>query len=293
MFRREGKVAKTVESLGNVAPLAEQLVADEKIRQRLGTALAHGVAARREARSRGQLRQLASNRYLHAHLAEVVGQLSAANARMRRKRRNRRLVRSAFVLAPVAAVAMPQSRSWLLERLGGAKDAYGSMAGSISLPSVGGRTTIEEQIEIDVPVSTAYNQWTQFEEFPLFMEGVDDVSQIDDERLHWVASIGGSRAEWDAKILEQVPDERIVWESTDGKETRGSVSFTPAGDTRSTIRLTMTYAPEGVRQKVGSAAGLDARRVRGDLDRFKQLIESRGTEDGAWRGEIKGGASKV
>ena len=119
------------------------------------------------------------------------------------------------------------------------------------------------------------------------MEGVEEVRQLDDKTLHWVASIGGNRAEWDARIIEQVPDQRIVWESIDGKQTRGRVEFSPQGSSHSTVQLTMEYTPEGAVQKVGSAAGLDARRVRGDLDRFKRLIESRGTEDGAWRGEIQ------
>jgi uncharacterized membrane protein len=151
---------------------------------------------------------------------------------------------------------------------------------------------IEEQIELDVAVSTAYDQWARVEEFPFFMEGVDEVRRIDDRNLHWVASIGGNRAEWDATILEQVPDERIVWQSTEGKATRGSVSFNRRGESGSTVRLTMTYQPEGLMQKVGSAAGLDARRVRGDLNRFKELIETRGAEAGTSRHEKEGAATK-
>ena len=274
MFRRKSKTAAVTETM-------QMAVEDAKLRQRLGAAAAHALAARRE--TQGRLRQLANNRALHLHLRELVGQLEAANRRRLRKRRNARLMRFAFVPVPVAAVAVPRSRSWIRERLGGAKEATGSLA----LPARGGQMRIEEQLDLDVPVSTAYNQWTQFEEFPLFMEGVEEVRQLDDANLHWVASVGGSRAEWDARIVEQVPDERIVWESTEGKETRGHVSFSPRGDSASTIRLTMTYTPEGVMQKVGSAAGLDARRVRGDLKRFKKLIESRGMEDGAWRGRIK------
>jgi uncharacterized membrane protein len=145
---------------------------------------------------------------------------------------------------------------------------------------------VEKSVEVNCPIRTVYNQWTQFEEFPQFMEGVEEVRQLDDKTLHWVASVGGNRAEWDARIIEQVPDQRIIWESIEGKQTRGRVEFSPQGSSRSTVHLTMEYAPEGVMQKIGSAAGLDARRVRGDLARFKQLIESRGTEDGAWRGEI-------
>ena len=286
MLRRKGKTAAVSDAIGGVAPLAEEVMEDEKLRGRLVAAASHGLAARRQARSSGRFRQLALNRELYVQVAAMATQLERARTQRLRKRRNRKLVRSAFFAVPVAAVAVPQSRTWIRQQLGGAKDATGSLAGTISLPR-GGQMRIEEQLDLDVPVSTAYNQWTQFEEFPFFMEGVDEVRQLDDETLRWVASIGGQRAEWEAKIVEQVPDERIVWESTDGKETRGSVDFEPLESSGSRIRLTMTYTPEGVLQKVGSAAGLDARRVRGDLQRFKELIESRGTEDGAWRGEIE------
>ena len=278
MFRRKSKAATVAETM-------QTAIEDAKLRQRLGVAAAHALAATRE--SRGRLRHVADNRVLHRHLRELVGQLEAANRHRLRKRRKARFLRFAFVAVPVVAVAVPRSRSWIRERLGGAKEA----TGSLRLPARGGQMRIEEHLDLDVPVSTAYNQWTQFEEFPFFMEGVDEVRQLDDENLHWVASFGGSRVEWDARILEQIPDERIVWQSTDGKETRGTVSFSPRGESASTIHLMMTYTPEGVMQKVGSAAGLDARRVRGDLKRFKKLIESRGTEDGAWRGRIKEGAT--
>ena len=286
MFRRKGKTAAVTEALGEITPLAEEVAQDEKLRRRLGTAFSHGLAAKREARVRGPIWQLASNTALLAHLAEMVSQLEAANRRRHRKRRNRKLMQSALMAVPVAAVAVPKSRSWLKERLGGAKEMTGKLGGVATPQSLGGRTTIAEEIKLDVPVTTAYNQWTQFEEFPEFMDGVEEVRQLDDKTLHWVASVGGNRAEWDARIVEQVPDQRIVWESIDGKQTRGRVEFSPRGSSHSTLHLTMEYTPEGAMQKVGSVAGLDARRVRGDLDRFKQLIESRGTEDGAWRGEI-------
>ncbi len=151
---------------------------------------------------------------------------------------------------------------------------------------------IEQSIEVKVPVRTAYNQWTQFEDFPLFMEGVDHVQQLDDSRLHWVASIGGRAAEWDAKILEQHPDRQISWISEDGKKTRGTVTFEPLDDTRTLVRLSMSYQAEGPIELAGSAAGLDARRIRGDLQRFKELIESRASESGAWRGEISAGTTQ-
>ena len=152
---------------------------------------------------------------------------------------------------------------------------------------------VEESIEVNVPVSTAYNQWTQFEEFPKFMEGVESVRQLDDTRLHWTASIAGKRAEWDAKILEQEPDRQISWVSEDGKATRGTVVFDEVAPSRTRIELSMSYRAEGVRESIGSAAGLDARRVRGDLQRFKELIEGRGTESGAWRGKIAAGEERA
>ena len=149
--------------------------------------------------------------------------------------------------------------------------------------------TITDMVEVDVPVSTAYNEWTQFERFPDFMEGIEEVRQLDDTLLHWGASIGRRHAEWKAKILEQEPDRRITWQSVDGKETRGTVLFESAGPAKSIVRIAMSYTPEGPIEAVGSAAGLDARRIREDLRRFKEQIESQGGESGAWRGEIHSG----
>ncbi len=148
---------------------------------------------------------------------------------------------------------------------------------------------IHESIEVEVPVSTAYNQWTQFEEFPTFMEGVESVTQIDDTRLHWVAEFGGKRHEWDAEIVVQVPDQRVAWSSVDGKGIGGEVSFEPLGADRTKVDVHMTWETEGLVESLGSAFGSDSRRVKGDLDRFKELIESQGVETGAWRGEVRAG----
>ena len=137
-----------------------------------------------------------------------------------------------------------------------------------------GSATIEQEIEVAVPVTTAYNQWTQFEEFPRFMEGVDEVKQLDDTLLHWAATVGGKKAEWEAKIVEQEPDNRIVWESIAGRNTRGIVRFEEAGPAQTRIHLSMTYKLDGAAEKAGAAAGLDDRRVRGDLERFRELMES-------------------
>ena len=147
-------------------------------------------------------------------------------------------------------------------------------------------STITESVEIDVPLATAYNQWTQFEEFPSFMEGVERVEQRDDTHLHWVAEFGGQRHEWDAEITEQRPDERVAWRNTDGKDNAGVVTFHRLDDERTRVTVQMDFIPEGIVEKVGDAIGAPDRRVKGDLARFKEMIESRGTESGAWRGEV-------
>jgi len=149
--------------------------------------------------------------------------------------------------------------------------------------------TIEKSIEIDVPVSRAYNQWTQFEDFPQFMEGVEKVEQLDDKRLHWVAEVGGKRKQWDAEIYEQIPDNRIAWRSTSGAPNAGVVVFQPAGPNRTRVSLRLAYEPESFGEKVGDALGFLTRRIQGDLERFKEFIQNRGVETGAWRGGVKSG----
>ena len=152
--------------------------------------------------------------------------------------------------------------------------------------------TIEKSIEVDVPVRTAYNQWTQFEEFPRFMEGVEHVQQLDDKHLHWRANIGGKTKEWDAEITEQRPDERIAWRARAGAANGGVVTFHRISDARTRIMLQLEYDPEGVVENIGDAVGVVSSRVEGDLKRFKEFIESRGYETGAWRGEIDRGQVK-
>ncbi len=148
---------------------------------------------------------------------------------------------------------------------------------------------VEKSIEIEVPVHTVYNQWTQFEEFPHFMDGVKEVRQLDDKRLHWKADIGGKVKEWDAEIQEQTPDQRIAWHSISGTRNFEQVSFQPIDAGRTRVSLLMDYEPEGVMEKAGDAMGVVSGKVQGDLERFKDFIESRGRESGAWRGEIHGG----
>lgn len=146
--------------------------------------------------------------------------------------------------------------------------------------------SIEKTIEVNVPVRVAYNQWTQFEDFPKFMEGVEEVKQLDDKRLRWKAEIAGKDEEWTAEIDEQVPDQRIAWHSTSGAENDGIVTFQSLSPDRTMIKLHLEYDPEGIVESVGDKMGFVSRRVEGDLERFKDFIESRGSETGAWRGSI-------
>ena len=145
---------------------------------------------------------------------------------------------------------------------------------------------VEESIDVNVPVRVAYNQWTQFEEFPQFMDGVDEVRQLDETHLHWVASFGGSQHEWDAEITEQLPDERVAWRNTDGKDNAGVVTFHRLDADNTRVMVQMDFVPEGIKEKIGDALGAPDRRVQADLERFKEMIESRGVESGAWRGEV-------
>jgi uncharacterized membrane protein len=140
-----------------------------------------------------------------------------------------------------------------------------------------------------VPVRTVYNQWTQFEDFPRFMDGVKEVKQLDDTHLHWRASIAGKEKEWDAEITEQVPDQRIAWRSTSGAPNAGTVRFEPLNKDRSRVHLTMEYEPKGFIENVGDAVGILDRKVEKAVEDFKRLIERRGQETGAWRGEVHGG----
>jgi len=148
---------------------------------------------------------------------------------------------------------------------------------------------IEQSIDVDVPVRVAYDQWTQFEEFPRFMEGVEAVHQVDDTHLHWVAEVGGRRKEWDAEITQQEPDQRVAWTATSGARNAGSVDFHRLGDSRTRVTLTMDIEPEGVVENIGDAAGVPDATVRGDLERFKRFIEARGAPTGAWRGSVDQG----
>ncbi|HEX5468055.1 MAG TPA: SRPBCC family protein [Gaiellaceae bacterium] len=139
--------------------------------------------------------------------------------------------------------------------------------------------TVTESITVNCPVSTTYAQWTRFEEFPDFMEGVRSVQQIDDAHLHWAAEIGGKRHEWDAEIIEQRPDQMIAWRALDGFYTSGRVLFEPLDGSTTKITVELEYEPEGMSEALGARLGEDNRQVAGDLDRFKELIESRRARD--------------
>ena len=278
MFGRSRKKALKENAVSG-KELALALARDRKFRRQLVSAVGHATTARRRAARRLGLMaaaaRLAADEDLRRELAQAAQDLQDAWRRVEKKRSHR-------------------LRTTMLVAAGGA-GAFAAFRLRSRLPMRGGATgisTIDESIEVDVPVSTAYNQWTQFEDFPLFMEGVDHVEQHDDTRLHWVATVAGRTAEWDARILEQHPDRQISWISEDGRKTRGTVSFESLGEARTLIRLSMSYRAEGPLETAGSAAGLDARRVRGDLQRFKELLESRGEESGAWRGEVSAGTTE-
>lgn len=148
---------------------------------------------------------------------------------------------------------------------------------------------VTETIEIDVPISVAYNQWTQFEDFPQFMTGVESVTQLDDTHLRWVASIAGVRREWTALITEQVADRRIAWTTTEGATNSGLVVFDPVGPASTRVSLTLKFEPTGVVESLGDTFGLVENRARTDLEAFREFVTTRGSATGAWRREVHGG----
>jgi uncharacterized membrane protein len=279
------RTAKLKDNAANASEFAASLAKDKKFRKELLAAISHGtLAQRRAARKIGfyaAMLRLKNDPKIRRELNKMVSSLDRAWSRAEKKRSHK--LRNVLIVVGLGGAAAAASKPAVRNKVTGA------------VPNVGGGTaprTIDESLEANVPVSVAYNQWTQFEDFPLFMEGVEHVQQLDDTRLHWVAKVGGKTAEWDAKILEQHPDRQISWISEDGKKTRGTVTFEPRGEGKTLVHLSMSYQAEGPVEQLGSAAGLDTRRVRGDLERFKELVESRGEESGAWRGEIQAGQKK-
>jgi len=273
------------ESAISATELAASLARDRKFRKELLSSISHGVIARRRTTRRlgflAAATRIAADLELSNELRKMTRNLERALGRAEKKRSHN--LRNTLLVAGLGAAAAAVSQRRHLS----------GMVGGSSKTVVGGSTTrtIDESIEVNVPVSTAYNQWTQFEDFPLFMEGVDHVQQLDDTLLHWAATVAGKTNEWNAKILEQHPDRQISWISEDGKKTRGTVTFEPVAENKTRVRLSMSYQADPL-EAIGSAAGLDARRVRGDLERFKELIEGRGSETGAWRGEVSAGEKK-
>ena len=149
--------------------------------------------------------------------------------------------------------------------------------------------TIEKSIEVNAPIEAVYNQWTQFEEFPRFMKGLEQVRQLDDKRLHFVAQIAGKREEWEAEIIDQIPEQKISWKSISGVMNEGAVFFDKRPDGRTQVRVAISIDPDSLLERIGSAIGVPDSRVKADLERFKEFIENRGNETGAWRGEINRG----
>jgi len=148
-------------------------------------------------------------------------------------------------------------------------------------------TKVEHRILVNVPVSVAYNQWTQFEDFPHFMGGIKKVTQLSDDRLEWVAEIAGVRRKWEATILEQIPDRKVAWAATEGATNAGEVTFEDIGGGQTSVRLTLEYEPEGLVEEVGDKLNVVESRTKKDLERFKELVESEGYASGAWRGTIE------
>jgi uncharacterized membrane protein len=151
-------------------------------------------------------------------------------------------------------------------------------------------STVKETVEVDVPVRTAYNQWTQFEDFPNFMEGVEEITQLDDRHNHWTTKIGGVRREFETEIVDQLPDERITWRTTTGDVgQKGMVRFERVDDTHTRVELVMDVEPSGAVEKAADLLGAIDQRIKGDMKRFKRYVEERGEASGAWRGRIKPG----
>ena len=146
--------------------------------------------------------------------------------------------------------------------------------------------SVTKSVDVHVPIATAYNQWTQFETFPEFMGGVDQITQLDDRRLHWKVTVGGQEREFDAEVTEQHPEERVAWKSTDGKTHAGVVTFHKLDEDETRVTVQLDWEPEGIAEKAGAAVGIDDHQVSSDLDRFKTFIENRAKETGAWRGDV-------
>jgi CBS domain-containing protein len=243
--------------------------ADDSVRETLATM--EGAQVRRLPVIDGhRLVGIVSAADIARHLSRrKSGELLHAISKPRRRGRMPQVARVALVAVPVAGAAYV-----------------------LRTQRAGKPGSIRQSTVVRVPVRSAYDQWTQFEEFPSFMSGVEQVQQLDDLRLHWRGKVAGKVRDWDATITEQVPDQRIAWQSTGGKRNDGIVRFESLGNDTTRVDVEMAFEPEGVAELVGSAIGLPERRVKGDLERFRELIEKRsGQPTGAWRGEVGNAAS--
>jgi uncharacterized membrane protein len=252
-----------------ISEISDRLSNDRHVRKSMRTAARCAGAIGQDVRKHGLKRVAASDR-TGRRLQTIAGAASDI-ARRSSKPRHRRwplVVASGAALAGAAAAV--KARGGMTTVVGGSRR---------------GRDIVTA-VEVDVPVRQAYDQWTQFEQFPSFMGGIDSVTQIDDTHLRWSATVAGTARSWTAEITEQIPDQKIAWQSTDGGPD-GVVTFHRLGDNRCRVTAQIGYAPDGLREQAGHLLGIDAIQVQQDLGRFKQLIESRGAASGAWRGEVQ------
>jgi uncharacterized membrane protein len=251
---------------------AEAIIRDNEVRERARRVVSSAAALQHSVKKRG-FRATAENKRAADHLIAMAHEIQEIARRSTRHPKRRSRVWPLAIGGGLVAAGVVTRR-----RFG---DRAEPMIGGL-----GGNSEVQQSVDLAVPVREAYNQWTQFEEFPRFMDGIDTVQQLDDTHLLWRATVAGQPREWRAKITEQLPDERIAWQALDGSGPDGVVTFHHIDDANSRVMVQIRYAPERLREKAGSAIGLDTMQVKGDLRRFKDLIEGRGVASGAWRGEV-------
>ncbi len=251
-----------------ITKVSDRLAHDRRARRAARRAMENATAVAREVSRRG-VTSAAQSRATTRHLNNLARALNDFSHRADAARRPRRwpwVVGIGALGAGAAAVGMRRSGS---------------------VPAMApGEMVVVRSVDVDVPVREAYNQWTQFEEFPKFMGGIDEVRQLDDTHLQWRARVGGVERQWSARVTEQHPDERVAWTSTGGGPD-GVVTFHRLDENRSRVTVQLAYEPDGVRDQVGHLLGVDSLRVKQDLTRFKQLIEQRRTATGAWRSDVR------
>jgi len=251
-----------------ITDAADRLRHDRRARRAAGKAVQHATAVARDIRKHG-VRDVSQRRATSRHLSALTDALNEITDRAEKARSHRRW-------------------PWLvgLGTLGaGAAALVARRQGALAIAKPGASVIVVRAIDVDVPVREAYNQWTQFEEFPNFMGGIEEVRQLDDTHLRWSARVAGAERQWTARVTEQHPDERVAWTSHDGGPD-GVVTFHRLADDRSRVTVQMSYRPDGMRDQVGHMLGVDSLRVQQDLARFKQLIEQRGAASGSWRGDV-------